>query len=122
MERHLPGEVRNQLEILREAKLETPDMLVFLEKVLELLLAKEMDDFISGCCLCYREEECISIEWPKKSIFCSFFSDLVEIDRVYTIAKGDYTHDSREISYSSLDSNFLREFESIWAADALRLS
>ncbi len=119
MEKVLPREIQHQFDQLRNKELETPEMLMSIEKVIDLLLEKTMDDFISKCCLCFRDFECISIEWPDKSIFCLFFANYLEIDRVYTISKGIYYHNTREVSYNNIDKEFIVEFEDIWSADTL---
>jgi hypothetical protein len=113
MDKQMPENVQNRINELKHEKLEDPVILTSLEKVLEELLKSKEFDFLPDSHIVYREEECVSVEWPKKSIFCCFFSDLIEIDKIHT-SEGKLFHDTREIKHNEIDSKFILQFEEIW--------
>lgn len=121
MEPLLSDRHKTELARIRSEHLKTPLMLTSMEKVLGLLCGTSKEhDFLASCSLCYREPECISIEWPCKSIFCLFYANSTVLSRVYYLRFNETTlHQTGKLAYSDLETDFMREFEVIWHCDTL---
>lgn len=56
-----------------------------------------------------RDYQCVSIEWPRKGLYCYIFNDSVFIDKVM-YNNGNILHNEAEIPISELSEKFIEYF------------
>jgi hypothetical protein len=65
--------------------------------------------------VCVRDDECLSIEWPSRSLFCCIYTESVALDRVITCrVTNTMAHNEETIPWEAFDARFQVAFAYRW--------
>ena len=92
----------SQLDINIDTRI-TKNLLVILEEFQKI----DSYNYLSIAYIVHRDDECISFEWPKKSIFCCIYDESIEIDNVMS-SNGTIIHRTKEFFSSQIKDATLR--------------
>lgn len=102
----VPDRIQGKLDALRDDARLDPAILVLLEKVVNLVVASGRSDLLDDCFIGLLDCECVTMDWTSRNVFCSIFSDSLEVDRA-EVRNGMARHRIVAMKPQQIDERFI---------------